>query len=91
MNKLKNDIDSGTKTSEAEERNTPEAKVVEASHFQCERASSTLVGSTNGDEMIIGKNNGWQDFNNANFITKRKDVIVGGRDVSRLSVLQDMT
>lgn len=32
-------------TTEAEEIYAPEAKMVEASHFQCEGASSNLVGS----------------------------------------------
>lgn len=72
-----NDIDN--KTEEAEERNAPEAKVVEASHFQCERAGSSPVGSTKGDEMIIGKQN--------TFNWTKKDFVIAGRAQSRLSVL----
>lgn len=79
MTRLTNDITKNESTKEAEERNAPEAKLVEATDFQSVGASSNLVGSTN-DWCTEKCGN---DFN-----IKRINTRVAGNDYSRLSVLR---
>lgn len=64
-----------TKTEEAEERNAAQAKVVEATDFQSVERGSTPLGSAKGT-----KEKNWN-------LVAMTDTI-GGRDFSRLSVLQ---
>ena len=79
MTSLKNDIELGNKTEEAEERNAPEGKLVEPTDFQSVGADSNPVGSTK-DWQVEKMNNG--DFN-----IKKTCATIDGREYNRLSVM----
>jgi hypothetical protein len=75
MNLVNRDIDTGTKTEEAEERNAREAKMVEATDFHSVGAGSNPVAST--------KNNCMRKENfNIDWTTN----VIAGRSYSRLSL-----
>lgn len=79
MTLLKNDIELSSKTEEAEERNTPEGKLVEPIDFQSVGAGSNPVGSTNDWQV--------EKLNNGDFNIKKTCAIIDGREYNRLSVM----
>lgn len=84
MTLIKNDIELSGKTEEAEERNAPEAKMVEAPDFHSGRTGSNPVWSTD-----IKKDNDWQvEACGNDFSIKTIDRQVAGINTSRLSVLK---
>lgn len=81
MTLLKNDIELGRQTEEAEERNAPVAKLVKASPFQGDIVGSSPIRSTN--------DNNWRVETCGNdFSIKTIDRQVAGINTSRLSVLK---
>lgn len=75
---LNQDVIVGRETEEAEERNAPEAKQVEACAFQAQRAGSSPVGST--DDWCVEK------IGNRDFNIIKTTATICGRDHGRLGI-----
>ena len=84
MTLVKNDIELGRQTEEAEERNHPEAKLVEAPNFQFGEWDSSSHRMTE-----MRKDSDWRVETCGNdFSIKTIDRQVAGINTSRLSVLK---